>query len=181
MKFSKQFFKQVLVLFVVTLFATGCSTVPTDDIKISSEADPKANLSGFKTYNWAGSAALVYDPKGQWEPPELDLDSEFRFLIDREMRAKGFMQSADKPDLLVGYVAGIDMDAIEFKKNPDSKIKSLQNVPKGALVVVLIDTNTLFPVWAGQALADVQDNLPPETIKGRLDYAVSKMFADMPR
>jgi len=181
MKFSNRFFKHLLVLFVATLISTGCSTVPTDDIKVSSESDPKANLKGYKTYNWAGSAALVYDPEGQWEPPELDLDSEFRFLIDREMRAKGFTQSMDKPDLLVGYVAGVDMDAIEFKKNPESNIKTLQNVPKGALVVVLIDSDTLFPVWAGQALADVQENLPAETIKGRLDYAVSKMFADMPR
>lgn len=181
MSISHRLFKHGMVLLAATFIVVGCAMVPTDDIKISSESDPKANLKGYKTYNWAGSAALVYDPAGQWEPPEIDLDSEFRFLIDREMRAKGFTQSAANPDLLVGYVAGIDMDSIEYKKNPESKIKVLQNVPKGALVVVLIDTDTLFPVWAGEALAEVQKNITAESTKGRLDYAVSKMFAEMPR
>jgi len=181
MSISKRCLNHGLVFLAAVFIITGCATVPTDDIKINIEVDPKANLKGYKTYNWAGSAALVYDPSGQWEPPELDLDSEFRFLIDREMRAKGFTQSTTDPDLLVGYVAGIDMDAIEFKKKPESNLKVLQNVPKGALIVVLIDTNTQFPVWAGEAVADIQQKMTPELTKGRLDYVVSKMFADLPR
>ena len=62
------------------LFITGCSTL-TQDIEVDAEADPKANLAGYKTYAWLGSAAILYDPRGKWEPPQFDADAEIKWLI----------------------------------------------------------------------------------------------------
>ena len=68
---------------LLILFITACASPLTQDIEVDADADPKANLAGYKTYAWLGSAAILYDPKGRWEPPEFDADAEIKFLIDR--------------------------------------------------------------------------------------------------
>jgi len=162
------------------LLLAGCASTHTDDIKVNAESDPKANLAGYKSYAWLGSAAIVFDEKGQWEPPEFDADSEIKFLIDRELRAHGMSEDSVNPDLAVAFAAGIDMDTMEIKTNPENGLEALENVPVGALTVVLIDVETGFAVWAGVATAEVQESPTPESTKQRLDYAVSEMFAKLP-
>ena len=82
---------------VLTLIA-GCMTVPTKDIKVDAQADPKANFSGYKSYAWLGSAAIVNDAFGQWEPPNFDADAEIKYLIDRELRKRGMSEDSANPD-----------------------------------------------------------------------------------
>ncbi|MCK5721591.1 MAG: hypothetical protein KAI84_03575, partial [Gammaproteobacteria bacterium] len=62
----------LLTLTTTYLFLSGCTPIPTDDIKIVTEADPKANFSGYKTYAWLGAAAVLLDPEGKWKPAEFD-------------------------------------------------------------------------------------------------------------
>jgi ABC-type nitrate/sulfonate/bicarbonate transport system substrate-binding protein len=88
---------------------------------------------------------------------------------------------AANPDVLVGFAAGIDMATLEIKENPDNKMQTLENVPKGALVVMLVDPKTRQPVWVGEALANVQKKLPSKDVKARLKYAVKEMFDQMKR
>jgi hypothetical protein len=163
------------------LLLGGCATIPTQDIRVEARADPKANFSGYKTYDWLGAAAIVNDPYGQWEPPQFDGDAEITFLIDRELRKRGISQSAVGPDMVVAYAAGIDMEALELKVDPASKIDTLENVAKGGLVVVLMDNESGFVIWAGQATADIQENIDAQTVRARMDYAVSKMFKQLPK
>lgn len=159
---------------------SACSTL-TQDIEVDAEADPKANLAAYKTYAWLGSAAILYDPRGKWEPPQFDADAEIKFLIDRELRNRGIKEVAVKPDLIVGFAAGIDMEALELVEDKETKLQMLQNVPSGSLVIVLIDGTTGNPVWAGAAVADVQQEISSEDVRKRLDYAVSQMFKLMKR
>ena len=72
---------------VIVLLGVGCGTA-TKDIKVDSETRSGADLVGYKTYAWIGSAQIVNDPRGQWEPPPLDADAEIRWLIDRELRKR---------------------------------------------------------------------------------------------
>lgn len=166
-----------LVFLLVLLLAAGCSTM-TKDIEVTTETDPKANLSAYKTYAWLGSAQVVNDPDGQWEPPQFDADAELRFLINRELRKHGLSEVESNPDLVIAFAAGIDMQALEFMKDPDTKMQSLSNIPKGALVVIVVDPKTRTPVWAGRAKGNVQEQPTTETVKKRLDYAVVTMFKD---
>ncbi len=165
------------LLFLVT---TACSTL-TQDIKVDAEADPKANLAGYKTYAWLGSAAILYDPRGKWEPPEFDADAEIKFLIDRELRKRGIKEVAVNPDMIVGFAAGIDMEALELVEDKESKLQMLKNVPTGSLVIVLIDGASGNPVWASAAVADVQQEISSDDVRKRLDYAVTQMFKLMKR
>lgn len=175
--------KKIYLILVAFLFSfvTACTSPLVKDIEVDAEADPKANLAGYKTYAWLGSAAILYDPKGRWEPPEFDADAEIKFLIDRELRKRGIKEVAVNPDMIVGYAAGIDMEALQLVEDKETKLQVLQNVPTGSLVIVLIDGQTGIPVWASAAVADVQEEISTEDVRKRLDYAVTQMFKLMKR
>lgn len=174
--------KRILfVVFSCVLMAlVGCSTV-TKDIEVSAESDPKISFSGYKTYTWLGAAAIVFDEAGRWEPPAYDADTEIKFLIDKQLRARGMSESTSNPDLVVAFAAGIDMDNIEFVKNSETELETLKNIPKGALMVILVDASTGQPIWVGAAAADLQENVDVATAKVRLEYAVKEMFKKLPK
>jgi hypothetical protein len=167
-------------LIAALLLLSGCASSVTKDIEVATDADPKANFAGYKSYAWLGSAAIVFDDYGQWEPPKFDADAEIRFLIDRELREHGMVENASAPDMIVAYAAGIDMDSMEFKTVPESEIDVLRNVPRGALSVILIDAETGLAIWAGVATAEIQESPDVETTRLRLEHAVSTMFDELP-
>ena len=174
--------KRVLLLglAVTYLFLSGCATIPTDDIKIVSEADPKAKFSGYKTYAWLGSAGVLIDPEGQWKAADFDIDAEIAFLINKELRNRNMLETDKKPDLIVSYVLGVNMAALKKKVDPKSNITILKNVPQGALVVALVDAESGFVIWAASATAEIK-NLGAEQAKKRLEYVTSQMFKQLPK
>lgn len=175
--------KKITILLIALGFSllSACAMTPTDDIKIVSESDPKVNFSGYKSYAWLGSVEVLNDPNGQWKKPGFDVDTEIRFLIDRELRGRGLSEKTDKPDMIVAYAMGVNMDALQVKENPETKVKMLKNVPKGALMIMIIDPETKFVMWVGAAKAEVQKSADKAVIKARLDYAVTKMLGKMPK
>jgi len=172
--------KYIFTLATLLLLITGCASSVTQDIMVEADSDPKANLSGYTSYAWLGAAAIVFDEHGQWEPPQFDADAEIKFLIDRELRKHGMTEDSVNPDLVIAYAAGIDMDSMDIKTDPESGLEALENAPIGALTVIMIDADTGLAIWAGVATADIQENPTVETTKQRLDYAVSQMFAKLP-
>ena len=171
----------LLTGFALALLLAGCATTPTQDIQVDAEADPKANFAGYKSYAWLGSAAILQDTAGKWEPPDFDADAEIKFLIDRELRKRGMVENSADPDMIVGFAAGIDMDNLRVKVDPKTNIRHLENVPKGALVVVLVDSDTGYVIWMGTATGDVQQQPNQEMVRKRLDYAVTQMVKKLPR
>jgi len=171
----------LLAVSAVLLLLTGCASSVTKDIIVEAEADPTINFSGYTSYTWLGSAAIVFDPEGKWEPPQFDADAEIKFHIDRELRERGMTEDSVDPDLIVGFAAGIDMSSMEIDIDPKSNLTTLDNVPLGALTVILVDARTGFAIWAGIATAEIQQSPSQETIKKRLEYAVSLMFKKLPK
>lgn len=174
MKFlSKILFSFACLISAVAL--SSCATL-TSDIEIETHANPDVNYSAYKTYAWAGSAQIVFDPIGQWEQPTLDTDEEVRFVINRKLRELDIIQVDKDPDLLVAFAAGIDTTELQLKENPESQNKVLVTTPKAALVIALIDANTGYVVWLGFATANIQQQQTIENIRARIDYAVSEIF-----
>ena len=173
--------KYIFALFAVMLLVAGCASSVTKDIMVDAEADPKTNFTGYTTYTWLGSAAIVYDPDGKWEPPQFDADAEIKFQIDRQLRERGMVEDSVNPDVIVAFAAGIDMSSMEIDIDPKSNLTVLENVPLGALTVILVDANTGFAIWGGIATAEIQENPSQETIKKRLEYAVTSMFKKLPK
>ncbi|TLU67731.1 DUF4136 domain-containing protein [Thalassotalea litorea] len=169
-----------ILIAVVVLTLSACSSV-NDDIEIMSDVDPKVDFIGYDTFAWMGSAVVAFDEQGQWEPPGFDADKEVKFYIDRELRAREMNEDSYNPDMLVTYVAGVDMDNIEEINAKDSTLPSLSNVPKAALVIVFFDAQTGQPIWYGAAEGEVQENQSVMDTKERLDYAVSKIMDEFPK
>ena len=163
------------------IFVSGCASSMTSDISIETEHDPKVALAAYKSYAWLGNAAILNDPEGRWEPPNFDADAEITFLINRELRARGMVESQVDPDMLVFYGAGIDMESFEIKVDPQTDLEQMINVPMGALAIVLIDTQSELAIWAGIATGEIKQDPDPEVVRKRLAYAVEKMFARLPR
>lgn len=161
-------------------FTASCASL-TKDIKVSSESDPKVSMSGYKTYAWLASAQLLYDPEGKWEPRHVDMDNEIKFLIDQELQKRNINQTNDYPDMIIGYAAGVDMTALGLVKNPDMQKELLQNVPKAALALVVVDAKTGYLIWVGAAEANVLEQPSNDVVRKRLKYAVKKMFKLMPK
>jgi len=170
----------VLLFAMIAMFLSGCSNVPTKDIAIEAQADPKASFSGYKSYAWLATAAIVNDAYGQWEPPSFDADSEITHLIDRELRKRGMSEDSVNPDVFVVFAAGIDMDALNLKVSPETNMKTLENVPQGGLVIALVDSDSGFIIWLGVATGEVQQSPDAQTVKARLDYAVTKLLKKLP-
>ncbi|UCD51387.1 MAG: DUF4136 domain-containing protein [Phycisphaerales bacterium] len=173
--------RSLLLSLLSALVFAGCTSVPTKDIEVDAQADPKANFSGYATYAWLGAAAILNDPYGQWEPPTFDADAEIKYLIDRELRKRGMFQNSIDPDLVVAFAAGIDMNALGLKVDPKTKIGALTSVPRGGLAIVLVDSESGFVIWIGVATADIQDQPDAETVKARLDYAVTQLLRKLPK
>jgi len=166
-----------ITLAATVLATTSCATL-TDDIEVETHANPDVDYQAYKTYAWLGSAQIIFDPVGQWEQPTLDTDEEVKFVINRELRARGLHQVTNKPDLLVAFAAGIDTTTLELKENPDNTKKIVTNTPKAALLIALIDANTGYTVWLGYAIGDAQQQQSIESIRTRIDFAVKEIFSD---
>ena len=170
-----------LFAFAFIMVLIACSSVPTKDITVDAEADPKAGFSGFKTYAWLASAQIVFDPEGQWEPRNVDIDAEVQLIINSELRKRGIAEVSTNPDMLVAYAAGVDMTTLGLKVSPETQQKLLENIPSAALVVALIDAGTGYVIWIGEAVGKVQEQADEATVRARIDYAITEMFRLLPK
>lgn len=169
-----------IVAVTALVLASSCATI-TSDIEIETHDDPAIDYHHYKTYAWAGSAQVVFDPVGQWEQPTLDTDEEVKFVINRELRGHGLTQVEHDPDLLVAYAAGIDTSALELEQDPESGEDILMNIPKSALLIALLDAQTGYIIWLGYAEGETQLKRDMESIKTRIDYAVTEIFKSFKR
>ena len=177
---SKAFTKAFSAL-CLTIFLSACATTATQDIKVEAQADPKVSFSGYKNYAWLASAEILYDPEGQWEPKNIDIDSEVRFIVNRELRKRGMVEVTSNPDMYIAFAAGVDMTTLGLKENPESKEQVLANIPKAGLVIVMADADTGFLTWIGIAEGDARAERSEEEIRTRIDYAVTQMLKRIPK
>jgi hypothetical protein len=173
-------FHTLFLAFLMTAVLSGCATAPKD-IVVETESHPGINFTTYKTYAWLASAEVVNDPHGNWEPPGFDTDTELRRLISQELRNKGMQEVSARPDLLVAFAAGINMELLKIVEDPETKMYTFKDAPKGALTVVLVDPATRYPVWVGRAVGDLEVGRTSEEIAKRLSYAVKTMFSKFRR
>ena len=171
--------KRLLLVALLVGSLTACASV-TRDIRVETEAAPNADLGKYRTFAWLGSAEIVNDPQGNWEPPDLDADAEIRFLLNRELRNRGMREVASNPELVVAFAAGVNTDVFRIVENPQSKLYTLENAPKAALVVVFIDARTHYPLWVGTAVGEVKAGRTTKEVRKRIEYAVRRMLNEAP-
>ncbi len=175
-------FKSAVSVMLMCLLATACASQQlTQDIEVTTRQRPGVDLSRYRTYTWLETSQIVNDPLGQWEPPDFDSDAEVKRLVGRELAKHGMTSAVDKPDMVVTFVAGIEMLSLELREDPKKDgEKTLQNIPKGALVVVLADATSRIRLWVGVAAGDVGKQYDSSAVQRRLDYAITEMFRQYP-
>ena len=173
----KTVFKTFALLSLLILAA--CSSV-TKDIQIETQSDPKVAFDGYQSYAWLESAEIVFDPNGQWEPKGLDIDSELRYIINGKLRKRDMLEVTENPDMWVVFFAGVDMAAHGLKEDPETKLEILVNMPQAGLVVGFIDADTGYLIWIGVAEGDAVGDRDLKDTRKRLEYAVNKMFKQIP-
>jgi hypothetical protein len=170
----------LVFLSAMLLLLSGCASV-TSDIRVGAELAPGATITNnYKTYDWLGSFSLLNDPNNTWQPPDVNIAGDIKFLIDRELRKKGIQRANDTPDLTVTFLVGVDMENQILKLDPDTKIELKKKIPKAALVVALMEVDSGDIVWLGVADAEIQKGVTAEVMRQRLDYAVREMFKLLP-
>lgn len=166
---------------ILALLLNGCAASLTQDIEIDATADTTTQFSAYKSYTWLGDIAALNDPEGTWQPPKMNVAEDIKFLIDRELRKRGIYSYSENADLEVAFFMGVDMEAMKLKVNPDTKQDIPETVPAASLAVALIDAKTGFVVWVGEAMGDIHKDASEDTIRKRLDYAVTEIFKKLPK
>ena len=170
------------VAMLLMLAATGCGSSLTADIKAESAADEKVNFSGMKSYAWYGGLGALQDDTELWAQPGFDMTQECKFVIDRELRKKGFSESASDPDVFVAFVLVADVNQVrKIDAERGENVENLEGIGKGALLIELIDAETAKTIWLGGATAKVSSKYSDEERKQRLDYAVTELIAQLPK
>jgi hypothetical protein len=173
--------KRLLIASLALAAVAACTTVPTKDIKVTTDADPTVSFAGFKTYGLLGETDLINDAEGRWTGAPFDVSQRIQYLIDQQLGERGITRNTANADLLLVYGIGIDMDNIDLEIDEKTDYLTATNVPAGSLLIVLADSRTGVPVWVASASADIQEGADEETMQKRLDYAVKKMFEELPK
>jgi hypothetical protein len=173
-------YKSVIPGLFFCMLLTACAGQLTRDIEVTAKQRPGFDPARYQTYAWLDTAQVVNDPLGKWEPPDFDADAEVARLVDRELAKQGIARTTDKPQMLVTFIAGIDMVALELREDPEKGKETLQNIPRGALVVVLVDAESRDRLWVGVAAGDVGKQPDSNAVRQRLDYAITEMFRRYP-
>jgi hypothetical protein len=73
------------------------------------------------------------------------------------------------------------MTKLGLKENPETGEQLLENIPGAALVVALVDADTGYVIWIGEAVGDVQQQADEATVRTRIEYAIREMFRLLPK
>ena len=161
--------KNTIVGLILTGFMAGCTQ--TSDIEVVALKSEKADLRGYKTYQIIDESGFVDNSELS---DDLDIGRELQQLIYSELQKKGKTSVDKNPDFYLAYLAAADMNAIKEKVDKKGQT-SIELAPAGAMLLTLIDANTMEVIYLASAEGDVKD-LPAKQKKERLQYAISKMF-----
>jgi hypothetical protein len=180
-----------LALLALCLGGVGCQTA---QVQVRSQADPKADFSQFRTFNFAEHSSTTNSPQlteQNW--------MRIRSAAVRELEKRGF-QLADQPDLQFSIALGTSAKSYD-KSSPSVESGSLGgnlskhyglvynenlssqpvvNYTEGTLSFRALDRRQDRLVWEGLAIGVLYQNRPDEQVQKRIQEAVEAVFAEFP-
>ena len=168
----------VLVLLAAV---SGCASSKLyEGIQTSAVSDPKVNVKAVRTYEWAIGASIMRDTTAAWQAPDFDVNDEFGFLLEKELRDKGLRPVNKNPDVYVAFLIVANVEQAKLVRDKAGDL-NLENDSAGALIIELMDPSSLKPVWRGAVVAPVRDDLTDEQRRQRFAYAVHEVLEKLPR
>jgi hypothetical protein len=175
-----------LTMTIGLLLLGGCSTMQTH-----TDYDPAVDFGRYRTYKLTpGQVTSSYETPS----PNTLVADRINHAIEAQLAAKGLRPTADKPDLIVGYVAGA-RSRLELETSAPyaSSLAPywgpgwwgpeqawVNEYQHGTLVIDLVDATTSKLVWRSIVEADRNDVTAlgnPEAIQ----KAVTKAFQSWPQ
>jgi hypothetical protein len=151
---------------------TGC--VSTSDIDIESVKSEKANLKGYKTYQFIEGSGFAKDTSKKTLTQNESVSAEIEALINEELAKKGKVAVSKDPDFFVAYLGGTDRAAVTVKLNKDGK-EVVEKTPEAAMILMLVDADSGDIIWMSSGEGDAKSNSKEDQSK-RLKYTVKKML-----
>jgi len=166
-------FKSILYISLTlsSLLLSACHS----DIEVQTKVSTKVNLDGYKTYKWLVTENVLFDTDKQYKMRDYNVTSYIKSEISKQLTMLEKKETTSKPDFLVSYFAGLNMDALKEKLNEQGK-RFVESVPKAAIAVLLIDTKTKRIIYATSAQAQSEVKHSDEESKKRISYAIDAMF-----
>jgi hypothetical protein len=172
------------LLLVAAVIAAGCASAPPQP---ESMRDPGADFASYRTFGWAPAPGV-----NEADAPLLLLDQNIRTAIAAEMKRRGYVESADTPDLRIAYDTasqskvesnpvrvGIGMGSWggNFGGSVNVGSPSVRNYQEGTLVIHAIDAERNAEVWQGRVSGRIgKGSLEPAAVTA----AVSTAMRDFP-
>jgi Domain of unknown function (DUF4136) len=155
--------------------------------QVGYDYDRGADFGRYRSYAWVSS--------GQEATGDKRLDSSLvnariRTAIDSQLRAKGYVVSADgSPDFLVAYHAGMK-DLMKGASTQNyigdrvhgtfTTISDIQPYHEGTLTLDIVDAKSQQLVWQASTRADVEQSLGPKERDAKVNDIVRAMLAHFP-
>ncbi len=163
--------KSALVALALLGFA-GCTT--TSDIQVNTTQSDKADLKGYKTYQFIEGSGVANDKATKKIMNSDKTAARIEMLINQELMKKGKIPVSEDPDFFVAYLGGADMEAVKIKLDKEGK-EVIEKRPEAALLLMLVDADSGSIIWMSTAGGEVKD-LPLKERRKRLEYAIKKML-----
>jgi len=173
----------ILVLLAAAL-AAGCASAPPQP---ESMRDPGADFSAYRSFYWAPAPGL-----SEVDAPLRLLDQNIRAAIAAELKRRGYVESAENPDLRIAYGTtsqekiesnpvrvgiGVGSWGGNFGGSVNVGSPSVRNYQEGTLVIHAIDAGRNAEVWQGRVSTRIgKGSLEPAAITA----AVSAAMRDFP-
>ena len=93
-----------------------------ENMEFRSRHNPNTDFGQFKTYAWGAMLGELNDPEGKWTPRGVDIAKQLMFLVDRELRKRGFQEVEENPDAIIAYDLLVDMETVRTLRDPDGAL-----------------------------------------------------------
>ncbi len=154
---------------------TGC--VSTSDIEVDSMQSEKADLQGYKTYQFIEGSGIAKDTSKKTLTKSESVSAEIEEMINEELAKKGKVPVSKDPDFFVAYLGGADHKSVEKKLDKHGK-EMIEKSPEAALVLMLVDADSGSIIWMSTAEGELK-NSTPEDRKKRIKFTIQKMLKDL--
>ena len=172
-----------LIVVILTMLV-GALSVSAQ--KVSVGADPRVDLTKYKTYAWSNKVASANPIISQ----------TVISAVDAQLAAKGLTKVETDPELTVVVFGSTESDMHVSNPSWAPSLNSISTgvavgsqswlVTKGTLVIDMLDAKTKDSVWRGQA-TETLDRGPTgdkvrdaKTVEKPIKNAVKKMFKQFP-
>ncbi len=179
---------RALVGLALVSILAACATGP----RVRTDTDPSADFSQYRTYGFYQPLAMEQSGYSSY------LSDQIKTSVRREMDARGYRFTGDKPQLMVNF-QGVIRERTDVYEIPRSDIQyfysyrarayyaypvwydetRVNQYTEGTLTVDLVDSARNRLVWSGDAIGRVTQKTAPQRAASA-DQAITAIFAKYP-